>query len=914
MQTAASPKLCETCGSSLDVEVPSGFCPACLLTIALGDAAIEQTAAAGSRIEDYERLQEVARGGMGIVYRARQRTPSRVVALKMILPTHLGSPGAVQRFRAEAEAAASLDHEAILPIYAVGEHDGAPFYSMKFAEGGTLAERQAHYRDKPRECAALIARVARAVAHAHEHGILHRDLKPGNVLFDSAGKPYVSDFGLAKWLERECDLTQTLAILGTPFYMAPEQATDSRAVTPAADTYSLGAILYHLLTGHPPFDGDNPMEVLHNAARHALPRPRSTNRYIPADLETICLKCLEKEPNDRYSSASALADDLDRFCDGRAIQARHAGLTRRAWRWTGRNPMVAGLAAASAALLAVLLFSLPSRHERIRVDANKSVAVLPFEDVSQDQASVYFVSGIQDDLLVNLSKVSELRVVSRNSVLPYKNPQRDLRAIGKALDVRTVVEGKVRREGERVRITVQLIDAASGQQLWAENYDREMIDVFDIQSDLALQIASALKAKLTPRESTGLRRLPTQNGDAYLLYMQANALFQVLEKKRTELERAAQLYQQAIDLDPTFALACAQLSQLETFYFSMFDPAVPRLERARALAEKAVHLQPDLPEAHLALGRYYGHGEGSRPGIDYERGMAEYEIAERDLPHNAEIHIAIGKLLRHLGKWEQSNSRFERAAALEPNNMEAWQRLYGNHLRTRNYPAAADALRRVILISPNSWQSECNRAWLEVFWKEDVSGLRRLRTPTGSRPEEAFVTERFSIQMFLGNYTEAERLLLHSSQETFAWREVAETPKAILLGELYQRTGDERKAHEQFSAALSFVERNLEERSHDPFVHLAAAQVYAGLGRKEEAVRLAERAAEMLPVARDALYGPPVLDRLAEIYVSVGEGERALPIIAHSLKLPCGIHPGSLRLDPVWQPLRGDPRFERLSE
>src|SRR4029077_20502825 len=223
MELLAQRRICDTCGSTLEFEMPTGFCPGCLLDTVLES---ETEAAPGSRINDYELLNEVARGGMGIVYRARQRMPPRVVALKMILPAHLSSLGAVQRFRAAAEAAASLDHDSILPIYAVGEADGVPFYSMKFAENGTLSARIDNYRDKPREAAALLAKLARAVAFAHEHGILHRDLKPANVLFDSADKPYVSDFGLAKWLQRECDLTQTLAILGTPYYMAPEQASD----------------------------------------------------------------------------------------------------------------------------------------------------------------------------------------------------------------------------------------------------------------------------------------------------------------------------------------------------------------------------------------------------------------------------------------------------------------------------------------------------------------------------------------------------------------------------------------------------------------------------------------------------------------------------------------------------------------
>lgn len=341
-------KFCETCGSSIDFDMVSGFCPGCLLDTVLET---QSDNALGSRIDDYELLNEVARGGMGIVYRARQRAPSRIVALKMILPAHLDSLGAVNRFRAEAEAAASLDQEGILPIYAVGETDGVPFYSMKFAEGGTLSARLDGYRDKPREAAALMAKISRAVAFAHENGILHRDLKPQNVLFDAAHKPYVSDFGLAKWLQRECDLTQTLAILGTPYYMAPEQAKDSSSVTAAADVYSLGAILYHLLTGRPPASGDTPMEVLQRAAVEKPKSPRLTNRSIPRDLETICLKCLEKEPAARYESAAALADDLEQFGADRAIRARPTGLTSHAWRWIRRNPGLATLATLSFVLV-----------------------------------------------------------------------------------------------------------------------------------------------------------------------------------------------------------------------------------------------------------------------------------------------------------------------------------------------------------------------------------------------------------------------------------------------------------------------------------------------------------------------------------------------------------------------------------
>jgi serine/threonine-protein kinase len=357
----------------------------------------------------------------------------------MILPVHLRSSGAVNRFRAEAEAAASLDHECILPIYSVGEQDGTPFYSMKFAEGGPLSARIENYRDKPQETAALIAKLARAIAYAHEHSILHRDLKPGNILFDGVGKPYVSDFGLAKWLQRECDLTQTLAVLGTPFYMAPEQAADSRVVGPAADVYSLGAILYQMLTGEPPVSGETPMEVLRRAAEQAPRRPRSLNGRVPRDLETICLKCLEKEPASRYPSAVALAEDLERFCAGRTIQARPTGLTTQTWRWIRRNPAIVGLA---AALVALVSLSGILWREHIPRPPN-GLAVLPFKNLSADPENAYFADGVQQEILTRLSKIGDLKVISRTSAENYKGPRGDLRQIAKQLGVEYVVEGSV---------------------------------------------------------------------------------------------------------------------------------------------------------------------------------------------------------------------------------------------------------------------------------------------------------------------------------------------------------------------------------------------------------------------------------------------------------------------------------------
>src|SRR5205823_2323895 len=352
---------CEECGSTS--RVGRGFCLNCLLRRGFGsDTETPETLSdvldqidvrdADWRIGNYQILEEIGRGGMGVIYRARQRHSRRIVALKRILSFHADSRETLVRFRREAEAAASLDHPNILPIYEVSEsEDGLPFFSMKFAAGGSLLEAGPALRQDPRRSVALMAKVSRAVQYAHAHGILHRDLKPGNVLLDGHGEPLVSDFGLAKWLDTTSDLTRTLTIFGTPGYIAPEQAQGpSKNLTPAADVYSLGAILFDLFTGQPPFLGEHALAVIKQAADKPAPKLRSLAPGLDRDLETICAKCLEREPQARYRSAGDLAEDLERWLEGRPIIARPVSPPVRVWRWSKRNPKLAGSIAACVLL------------------------------------------------------------------------------------------------------------------------------------------------------------------------------------------------------------------------------------------------------------------------------------------------------------------------------------------------------------------------------------------------------------------------------------------------------------------------------------------------------------------------------------------------------------------------------------
>src|SRR5438874_2696316 len=445
-----NPTQCPQCGAI--TRLNHGPCINCLLSAGLepegemSREAFERILAEDNvadnewRLGHYEILEQIGRGGMGVIYRARQQHSRRIVAVKRILADQVNSHETLVRFRHEAEAAAGLDHPNILPIYEVSEsEDGLPFFSMKYATGGSLRAAAPTLRSQPRDCVRLMAKVARAVAYAHAKGILHRDLQPGNILLDGNGEPMVSDFGLAKRLDENSDLTRTLQTLGTPGYIAPEQAECSTAgLTCAADIYSLGAILFHLLTDRTPVVGANVFSVIHQAAVTAAPHLRSLAPSLDRDLERIVAHCLESDPNARYQSAIALAEDLEHWLRHEPIQARRVGVFTRGQKWMRRNPTTTALVTllvALAAVIGVMFWKKESQHPIPTGNAaipDKSIAVLPFENLGEEKEHAFLADGVQDDILIKLAKIADLKVISRTSVMQYRGKQ-NVREIGNAL-------------------------------------------------------------------------------------------------------------------------------------------------------------------------------------------------------------------------------------------------------------------------------------------------------------------------------------------------------------------------------------------------------------------------------------------------------------------------------------------------
>jgi TolB-like protein/Flp pilus assembly protein TadD len=552
-------------------------------------------------------------------------------------------------------------------------------------------------------------------------------------------------------------------------------------------------------------------------------------------------------------------------------------------------------------------FLLPRVSAR-KVD--KSIAVLPFQNLSDEKENAYFADGIQDDILTNLSKIGDLKVISRMSVMSYRGDGvRNAREIGRALGVGSLLEGSVRRVGNRVRVSVQLINADNDEHIWAEDYDRDLTDVFAIQTDLAQKIASALQAKLSPNEKARLDRQPTKDSDAYLLYVQAHDYANRPDRFRDTSLKAEELFEQAIKLDPNFALAFAGLSEVDSWMYHTYEPTSARREKARLNANESLRLQPDLPEGHLALGFSYYYGDR-----DYKRALTEFEIAKRDLPNEAQAYSAIAAIQRRQGKWVESTANFEKAASLDPKNANVLFNLGLNYMAQRDFETADKIFDRAIVADPQSFASRGMKSALAITWKGDVAFAENQLSlvPPEFDPDGLVTSARVWILMLQRKFADALQVAQQFGGETLNYPETGPCPKAFLEGRLYLYQGDKIKAQAAFERARPVAEQLVREAPGDPGRHVQLGAVLAGLGLKEDAIDEGRKAVELVPESQDAFDGPQATAALAEIYAWTGESDEALRLIDHLLEVPNGLTVPTLKLDPAWDPLRKDARFQAL--
>jgi tetratricopeptide (TPR) repeat protein/predicted Ser/Thr protein kinase len=741
---------------------------------------------------DYELLEEIGRGGQGVVFRARQKSLNRTVALKVIGLGQWATKAHLKRFRREAEAAASLDHPCIVPIYEVGEGDGSCYFSMKFVEGGQLDEVVRREPMAARRAAELIAKVARTVHYAHEHHILHRDIKPGNILIDQQGEPHLTDFGLARLLETESTVTRTLEVLGTPSYMAPEQAAGNNpataGLTSATDVYGLGAVLYQLLTGHPPFAGGTTYETIKLLLETEPRQPRLWNPKVDRDLSTICLKCLEKDPKRRYSSALALAEDLERWLKHEPIRARHTGVFTRGKKWLRRNPTAAALITVVAVALAGVLWE--------------------------------------------LSNVQEQRVLVR-------------------------------------------------------------------------------RANLSEQERARLEAEQTNNPAAYEAYLRGRAFAFAAGSQLVESDPdgAIRSFQEAVKLDPSFALAWAYLScvQSERYWVEALDASPARLAAAKDALDHALALGPDLPETHLALGyyRYYGRR-------DFTGALEEFRRAEQTLPNDFDITFAIATIQRRLGHWEEAIAQFRRAIQLNARNVHAYNQLALTYAALRRFPEALATADRVLAWDPAEGFALGMKA--SVFWaRGDLEAVEPLLANPGFPPRvrgmQALLQRRYAdaIQSFSGAIAVDARGRPGRKLK-------------LLLALSQQRSGDSAAARATYQKAAQDFQRELGEvvpgSPAEAGAHAALGIAHAGLGDAASAVAEGQTAMAMYPTSKDPGDGPELEGDMAKIYALLGDSDHAIPILKRLLQIPYlkgAITPALLRLDPVWDQIRNDPRFQELA-
>src|SRR5437867_2363915 len=571
-----------------------------------------------------------------------------------------------------------------------------------------------------------------------------------------------------------------------------------------------------------------------------------------------------------------------------------------------RNMII--LAATGVIVSAAAGFFLLPRASGRNVD--KSIAVLPFENLSGDPDNAYFADGIQDDILTNLSKIGDLKVISRTSVMSYRGSgTRNARDIGKALGVATLVEGSVRRIGNRVRVNVQLINASTDEHIWAEDYDRDLTDVFAIQTDLAQKIVYTLQAKLSPNEKARLDRRPTQDPNAYLLFVQAHDYANRTDMFRDTTLKAEPLFEQAINLDPNFSLAYAGLSMVESWLYHSFDPLPARRDKARLNADEALRLQPDLPEGHLALGFSYYYGDR-----DYERALAEFEIAKRGLPNDAQAYLAIGSIQRRQGKWAESTANLEKAATLDPKNTNLLINLCYSYMAERKFETADKILDRVIVAAPQSLEAPLVKGGVAILWKGDLSVAEKVfsSVPPGADPQGLMTWAHVWVLTLGRKFPEALQVLQKFRGETLITYSTASSPKAFLEGTIHLLQGDKTKAKAELEHARVVSEKLLREAPEDPARHAQHGLILAALGQKQEAIAEGKRAVELLPESQDAFDGPQETAALAQIFAWTGESDEAFRLLDHLLTIRSGLTVPIFKLDPAWDPLRKDPRFQTL--
>ena len=873
----------------------------------------------------YRIERELGRGGMATVYLAADLKHGREVAIKTLDPELAAAIGP-ERFRREIEIAAQLHHPHILALFDSGDAEGVLFYVMPYVSGESLRARLRREPQLPLDEALRIAReVADALAYAHGRGVVHRDVKPENILIQS-GHALLADFGIARATPPASggSLTVTGTTLGTPAYMSPEQFAGSRDLDARSDIYSLGCVLYEMLAGQPPFTGAT-ADVL--ARQHLAAEPpdvRIPRPGAPPHVAAAIRRALAKSPADRFRTAPQFADALSANAAPTGATtaaltpgaAHHPGTAHARGRWRALGVVAIAAALALGAWLTWrgarrTTAPAPSASAHARTE----IAVLPFQNLSSDPALAYFAGGLEDELLTQLCRVASLKVISRTSVMGYRGSSKPLKTIASELGVGSVVEGSVQAEGRRLRVTVQLIDAATDDHLWAEHYDRTLDDAFAIQSEVAQKIVAAVGSALTDAERARLTAPPTANAEAYRLYLQGVEYLNRPGIQRSDLESAVQLFGRAIQLDPGFALAHAERSLAEgSIYWLRYDTpdGLPtHARRQREEAEAALKLAPDLPEAHVAMGVVHLFS-----GLDFDGALRELAIARQAMPSDYDVWVWTAAAERRSGNVDAAIAAFRQTVRLNPRDADKYFDIGGRTFKfARRYAEAISAFDTALALAPDLHVAAIEKGLTYILWRGQTDtlrvGLDGIPADFDVGPYGSVAAQRAE-QLLLSRA--ADPLMAFSRahrggafRSRFFFR-----PAALYAGWACRLKADSSGARIAFARAFALLDSVRAATPDDWRVHASRGVALANLGRRNEARREAEWLRNSATYQRDAIDGPDLGVGRAQILAAVGDDGPALDELDRRLSRPGFISTSLLAIDPRFDSIRGTPRFQAL--
>jgi len=874
----------------------------------------------GKTLSHYKITSKLGEGGMGEVYLARDTTLDRDVALKLLPEDLANDPERRKRFEREAKAVAALKHPNIVTIHTVEEADGLHFITMELVEGETLASvigRGALDLDRFFDIAIPLTD---AVSTAHAKGVAHRDLKPANIMFDADGRLKVLDFGLAKLFESDMDIDKTTGadsdtaegkVLGTAAYMSPEQAEGGK-IDHRSDVFSLGIIFYEMLTGEKPFKGKTSISTL-SAVMRDTPAPISELKpALPRHLGRIIRRCMEKAPDRRFQGVLDLRNDLRDLKDETTADKSSASgidVGRPEIRATrGSNNLMKVLVPAALVLVVLAALLILRQGDEVAEQGAQTMrlAVLPFENLGASEDD-YFSDGITDEITAKLAILPGLAVISRASSKKYKNTDKDMQTIGSELNVDYILEGTIRwdKSGARqkVRITPQLINVADDSHVWASNYEREIDEIFVVQADIAKQIATALDVTLVGSPESAEASAPTTNVDAYQSYLRS---LEYDEEDEAGIRVSIGLLERATELDPTFAVAWAELSKNHSGMCHYgFDRTPERLAAAKDAAERAMALDSDLPDAYIAMGYY--HYWGHR---DYDRALEAIDFAEKINPNDPRVLAVKSFVLRRQAKLEEALAYMQRSFEIDPQNAVTCRDIGFTNQLLRRYDEGISYHERAIGISPDFWNNYVLTGWAYAGVGDTATASRMLRSAPDQNLDK-FEQETLELRYFLRQYD----TLIDAGKDrpdNIVWLQTSVYPLGFWVAQAYKAKGNHDEAGRFFEGARVQLEELLQSSPDDDRLHSGLGQIYAALGRKEEAISHGKRATELVPPAKDFLKGMEILVGLAMIYVQVGESELAFDTIEYLLTNPSDFTVSYLRLHVAFDPLRDHPRYKEI--